>query len=160
MDFYHLKYIARNRLPDMHCKYFDDHSFHTRIFSQISRPMEICRSCSSSTMSYLEMIVCIRMSFAIYPWLTTSPDSKVHVANMGPTWVLSAPDVPHVGPINLAIRETSNAIRETSGVMKYGARLCEIQFYDLCIPSFHRDDCILRNITRDPFTSRTTVRCR
>ena len=33
-----------------------------------------------------------------------SPDSKVHGANMGPTWVLSAPDGPHVGPMNLAIR--------------------------------------------------------
>ena len=32
------------------------------------------------------------------------PDSKVHGANMGPTWVLSAPDGPHVGPINFAIR--------------------------------------------------------
>ena len=32
-----------------------------------------------------------------------SPDSKVHGANMGPTWVLSAPDGPHVGPMNLAI---------------------------------------------------------
>ena len=32
------------------------------------------------------------------------PDSKVHWANMGPTWVLSAPDGPHVGPMNLAIR--------------------------------------------------------
>ena len=32
------------------------------------------------------------------------PDSKVHVANMRPTWVLSAPCGPHVGPINLAIR--------------------------------------------------------
>ena len=31
------------------------------------------------------------------------PDSKVHVAKMGPTWVLSAPDRPHVGPMNLAI---------------------------------------------------------
>ena len=29
------------------------------------------------------------------------PDS--HGANMGPTWVLSAPDGPHVGPRNLAI---------------------------------------------------------
>ena len=34
-----------------------------------------------------------------------NPDSKVHGANMGPTWVLSAPDGPHVGPINLAIRK-------------------------------------------------------
>ena len=32
------------------------------------------------------------------------PDSKVHGANMGPTWVLSAPDGPHVSPMNLAIR--------------------------------------------------------
>ena len=35
----------------------------------------------------------------------TNPDSKVHGANMGPTWVLSAPDGPHVGLMNLAIRE-------------------------------------------------------
>ena len=32
------------------------------------------------------------------------PDSKVHGANMRPTWDLSAPDGSHVGPINLAIR--------------------------------------------------------
>ena len=31
------------------------------------------------------------------------PDSKVHGAIMGPNWVLSAPDVPHIGPMNLAI---------------------------------------------------------
>ena len=35
------------------------------------------------------------------------PHSKVHGANMGPTWVLSAPDGPHVGPINLVIRVTT-----------------------------------------------------
>ena len=32
-----------------------------------------------------------------------TPDSKVHGANMGTTWVLSAPVGPHVGPMNLAI---------------------------------------------------------
>ena len=32
------------------------------------------------------------------------PDSKVHVANMGPNWVLAAPGGPNVGPMNLAIR--------------------------------------------------------
>ena len=36
------------------------------------------------------------------------PYGKVHEANMGPTWVLSAPDGPHVGPMNLAIRNHSN----------------------------------------------------
>ena len=35
---------------------------------------------------------------------TDYPESKVHRAKMGPTWVLSAPDGPHVGPMNLAIR--------------------------------------------------------
>ena len=32
------------------------------------------------------------------------PDNKVHGVKMGPTWVLSAPDGPHVGPMNVAIR--------------------------------------------------------
>ena len=35
--------------------------------------------------------------YIIQPFLHV-PDSKVHEANMGPTWVLSAPDGPHVGP--------------------------------------------------------------
>ena len=35
--------------------------------------------------------------------ITMIPDSKVHGANMGPTWVLSAPGGPHVGPMNFAI---------------------------------------------------------
>ena len=32
---------------------------------------------------------------------------KVYGANMGPTWVLSAPDGPHVGPMNVAMRGLS-----------------------------------------------------
>ena len=36
------------------------------------------------------------------------PDDKVHEANMGPTWILSAPDGPHVGSNNLAIRDVNN----------------------------------------------------
>ena len=39
--------------------------------------------------------------------LSTGPDSKVHGANMGPTWVLSVPDGPHAGPMNFAIRAPS-----------------------------------------------------
>ena len=37
--------------------------------------------------------------------LEGNPDSKIHGVNMGPTWVLSASDGPHVGPMNLAIME-------------------------------------------------------
>ena len=48
------------------------------------------------------------MPHAVFPLGThlkqyTYPDSKVHRTNMGPTWVLSAPDGPHVSPMNLAI---------------------------------------------------------
>ena len=39
---------------------------------------------------------------SIVLWVTSI--SKDHGANMGPTWVLSAWDGPHVGPMNLAIR--------------------------------------------------------
>ena len=42
------------------------------------------------------------------PAFNTVPDYKVHGANMGPTWVLSAPDGPHVGPMNLSIRGVIN----------------------------------------------------
>ena len=37
----------------------------------------------------------------------TSPDSKVHVAYMGPTWGQQNPGGPYVGPMNLAIREVN-----------------------------------------------------
>ena len=40
----------------------------------------------------------------IFVW-RNNPDTKIRGANMGPTWVLSAPEGPHVGPMNLAIRE-------------------------------------------------------
>ena len=46
---------------------------------------------------------CIWMGTAV----KCNPDSKVHGANIGPTWVLSAADGPHVGPMNLAIREVT-----------------------------------------------------
>ena len=37
-------------------------------------------------------------SLCITSFKLTYTDSKIHGANMGPTWVLSAPDGPHVGP--------------------------------------------------------------
>ena len=41
----------------------------------------------------------------------TFPDSKVHGTNMGPTWILPAPDGPHVGPMNLAMRVSTISSR-------------------------------------------------
>ena len=36
-----------------------------------------------------------------------NPDNNAHGANMGPIWVLSATDGPHVGPMKLAIWEST-----------------------------------------------------
>ena len=48
-----------------------------------------------------------------------TPDDKVHGANMSPTWVLTAPEGPHVGPMNLAIRDiTYIPILSHSSIMK------------------------------------------
>ena len=41
------------------------------------------------------------------PRFSAIPDIKVHGTNMGPTWVLAAPDGSHVSPMNLAIRDDS-----------------------------------------------------
>ena len=43
----------------------------------------------------------------IYPVtpVQSYPDSKVHGANKGPTWVLSAPCGPHVSPMNLGYQD-------------------------------------------------------
>ena len=50
----------------------------------------------------------IRYDNMIWRHITDKQENKVHGANMGPTWVLSAPDGPHVGPMNLAIRERTD----------------------------------------------------
>ena len=54
--------------------------------------------------SLKHMIYCFRSRLLLYD----TPDSKIHGANMGPTWVLSAPDGPHVCPMKLAIRDVIN----------------------------------------------------
>ena len=41
-----------------------------------------------------------------------NPESKVHGANMGPIWGRQDPGGPHVGPMNLAIWETINTLRQ------------------------------------------------
>ena len=48
------------------------------------------------------------------------PDSKGHRANMGPTWVLSAPAGPHVNPMNLAISVITHSSTSTGCSMLFG----------------------------------------
>ena len=67
----------------------------------------------------------VKRVWKLYLWITATPDSKAHGANMGPTWVLSSPGGPHVGPMNFAIRdgpllETSHSseLRESIIILK------------------------------------------
>ena len=56
-------------------------------------------------------------SFDVFVYVSfNNPDNKVHGANMGPNWVLSAPDGPHAGPVNLAIREVVGPTLELAGI--------------------------------------------
>ena len=61
----------------------------------------------------------------IWLLLKRTPDSKIHGANMGPTWVLPAPDGPHVGPMNLAIRD----LIHMSLLVKPGSRFQSFDSY-------------------------------
>ena len=67
------------------------------------------------------LLICWKLGANIYSQLTSDigkccidlndiPDNKVHGAIMGPTWVLSAPDGPHVGPMNLAIWDGTSIV--------------------------------------------------
>ena len=89
--------------------------------NSIASAMELPKSCTKSwyvqfahfqlnvILWYVEPSATIRS----YSGLILGPDSKVHGANMGPTWVLTAPDGPHDGPMNLAIRGLAPSQWET-----------------------------------------------
>ena len=46
-------------------------------------------------------------TYLCYTLYISIPDSKVHVANMGPIWGRQDPGGPHVGPMNFAIWDAS-----------------------------------------------------
>ena len=61
------------------------------------------------------------------------PDSKAHGANMGPTWVLSAPDGPHVGPMNLAIRVCNSRFIHINTQTNSTGMNPEASLQDICL---------------------------
>ena len=63
------------------------------------------------------------------------PDSKVHGANMGPTWILTAPDGPHDGPRNLSIRVLSAGVG--LGVAAFGELLKRVLWVCKLVDSVH-----------------------
>ena len=67
--------------------------------------MGTCRGCGGA-----ESGVCNVKVVMCYITVTT-PDSTVHGANMGPTWVLLVPGGSQVGPMNLAISDCSDGLK-------------------------------------------------
>ena len=84
----------------------------------------------------MEWYICYMAELQFY--LFNTPGSKVPGANMGPTWVLSAPDGPHVGPMNLAIKDSTLSPEHSqktlhSSVMKASYGMSSVNLYpDLC----------------------------
>ena len=72
----------------------------------IANALELGLSCTNPSIWYMVRDSCWPL---IGPKHCITPDSKVQGANMGPTWVLSAPDGPHVGPMNLTTRGSTQA---------------------------------------------------
>ena len=74
----------------------------------------------------------------------TYPDNKVHGANKGTIWVLSAPDGPHVGPMNLAIRVMPGAacVKHMHPLIVWAGNTCHQQplpphpRHSICICNF------------------------
>ena len=65
-------------------------------------------TCTKMLNKSLGIYACMVINDIMYHivWISmNNPDSKVHGANMGPSWVLSAPTGPHVGPMNFVIGE-------------------------------------------------------
>ena len=59
----------------------------------------------------------------------TVPNSKVHGANMGPNWVLSAPDGLHVVPMNLVIRAILQCYFTATGAITWQRNHNKIKLY-------------------------------
>ena len=88
----------------------------------------------------------------------TFPENKVHGANMGPTWLLSAPDGAHVSPMSFAFRVIFYPLRENitlhkgvkRSVLSYEVLHFEDKpyfpcFYFICIYFVSSDEIELQN---------------
>ena len=107
-------------------------------------------------------------SLHIYDLNSTFPDSKVHGANMGPTWVLSAPDGPQIVPMNIAIRviyQTTSFILANKLLLDHSALQSEVFIWAVLhsTPSpderpLHCDGCIWSAIANKTHSNNRIIR--
>ena len=93
-------------------------------------PWPACSGAISSILWHLTVWTCVniqllmsnRENFHPMSARKPNPDSKVHVANMGPIWGRQDPGGPHVGPMNFAIREKLVSMIFADGLAPNGTR--------------------------------------
>ena len=105
--------ISRDLLT--HCNANNSGTFSSKKIDIFFRDHQKCNYCSLSIwIMYFTLVpmitgaqcpISLWHQFVTFDNDTIYTDSKVDGANMGPTWVLSAPGGPHIDPINLAIRD-------------------------------------------------------
>ena len=76
-------------------------------FSLVSMKKDALQQKAMTRVKRLGLYGCTEPEVTFQPLVVlVYPDGKVYMADMEPKWVLSVPGGPHVGPKNLAIRDT------------------------------------------------------
>ena len=88
-------YIVKNKIPYDEAIYIFKHEYQSFL-------LNYCYTCGAY--HYMRKNIASDVPPPVILILHYYPDNNFHWAHIGPTWVLSAPDGPHVGPMNLAIR--------------------------------------------------------
>ena len=108
------------------------------------------------TKSFVKAPLPLTIACIVSLWLSDvmkgAPDSKIHGAKMGLTWVLSAPDGPHVGPMNLAIRGYTGRCSCIYQKRAMGVNLCSfihIQSIGQALSYRHNFQTKFLSVTRD-----------
>ena len=96
-----------------------------------------CKCTSLATHLYLHVSLWSRHWKPTSPMYCT-PNSKVHGTTiMGPTWVLSAADGPHVDPMNLAIRGITKSAPLPSGAVQRYTQVNDYIVYSSALSGTH-----------------------
>ena len=116
---------------------------------------------------YIYICICVCMllvcnNLSIWCAVTVhTQHSKVHRANIGPTWVLSAPDGHHVGPVDLAIRGIFEIKQWPVHMMHWIANLLNLWLDNPCsflVSGIWQDACsISRQVVNGVYLSNSAV---
>ena len=94
--------ISDNKYPLTKCNFLNSSNSYEVTLSNICKLRSISPFCCAVLFTVVIQLL-FTYTESILRLVNMPRYNNVHGANIGPTWVVSAPDVPHVGPMNLAI---------------------------------------------------------